>query len=103
MSRSAQRQLQRQWRLIPVAHLVSHSSRISMAYDLHIERKGSGPESERVPIPLEEWCTAVAATDGVRLFAADTHTFTNPTTGDVISMGARKGDTEVFFPEEKQG
>lgn len=71
-----------------------------MAYDLHIERKGSGQDPE--PIPLDEWCSAVAATDGVRLFAADAHTFTNPSTGEVISLGARKGDAEVFFPEDQQ-
>lgn len=64
-----------------------------MAYDLHIER------TEERPIALSEWCAAVEATEGVRLFAASAHTITNPKTGEVISIGARDGDTEVFFPD----
>jgi len=70
-----------------------------MAYDLHIERRGDDPDSEAIPIPLEEWCAAVAAIEGVRLFTADAHTFTNPATGEVIRIGKREGDAEVFFPE----
>ena len=66
-----------------------------MAYDLHIER------TEDLPIALSEWHAAVAATEGVRLFAATAHTITNPRTGEVISIGAREGDTEVLFPEGK--
>jgi hypothetical protein len=62
-----------------------------MAYDLHIQRTEA--------IPLAEWQAAVSATNGVRLFAAKAHTFTNPKTGEVIGMVAREGDTEVFFPD----
>ena len=39
------------------------------------------------------------ATEGVRLFGAVQHTISNPKTGEVISIGARAGDTEVFFPD----
>ena len=64
-----------------------------MAYDLHIERAGA--------IPLAEWQAAVSATDGVRLFAAQAHTITNPKTGEVISIPKRDGDAEVLFPADK--
>jgi hypothetical protein len=63
-----------------------------MAYDLHIER------ADESPIALSEWRAAVAATEGVRLFAAATQTITNPKTGEVVNIGAREGDTEVLFP-----
>jgi hypothetical protein len=66
-----------------------------MAYDLHIER------AEDLPISLSEWRTVVESTDGVRLFAATAHTVTNPKTGEVISIGAREGDTDVLFPDEE--
>ena len=64
-----------------------------MAYDLHIER------ADETPIALSDWRAAVEATEGVRLFAAAAHTITNPKTGEVISIGAREGDTEVLFPD----
>lgn len=64
-----------------------------MAYDLHIER------ADESPIALNEWRAAVEATEGVRLFAAAAHTITNPKTGELISIGAREGDTEVLFPD----
>jgi hypothetical protein len=63
-----------------------------MGYDLHIERVNK-------PIALSEWRAAVEATEGVRLFAAPAHTITNPKTREVISIGAREGDAEVFFPD----
>ncbi len=69
-----------------------------MAYDLHIERLGDGHDSDRIPIPLVDWFAAVAATEGVRVFAASAHTITNPKTGETISVRAREGDVEVFFP-----
>ena len=53
-------------------------------------------------IALTEWRAAVETTSGVRLFAAAAHTVTNPKTGEVISMGARDGDTEVFFPDASE-
>lgn len=64
-----------------------------MGYDLHIERDNG------LPIALSEWRAAVESTDGVRLDAAATHTFTNPKTGAVLSIGASDGDTEVLFPD----
>lgn len=65
-----------------------------MAYDLHIEREK--------PISLSEWRAAVSATDGVRLLTAQAHTITNPKTGEVVSIRARDGDAEVFFPADKK-
>jgi hypothetical protein len=73
-----------------------------MAYDLHIERMGDAPDSEPTPIPLADWSAAVAATDGVRLFAAQAHTVTNPKTGEVISIPTHQGDAEVLFPDTGQ-
>lgn len=67
-----------------------------MAYDLHIERK------DQKPIALSEWRAAVENTKGVRLFSGAAHTVTNPKTGEVISVGARDGDTEVFFPNDSE-
>lgn len=66
-----------------------------MAYDLHIER------DEDRPIALSEWIAAVESTNGVRLFSAPAHTITNPKTGEVISLGARKGDAEVQFSSDE--
>jgi hypothetical protein len=71
-----------------------------MSYDLHIARSGDGHLSDSVPIALVEWCAAVAATEGVRLLGAHAQTVTNPATGEIISLGSRNGDAEVFFPEE---
>jgi hypothetical protein len=65
-----------------------------MAYDLHIERVS--------PIALSEWRAAVETTEGVRVLAATANTITNPRTGQVISMGARDGDTEVLFPDTSE-
>ena len=73
-----------------------------MAYDLHIERLGGGSDSDPTPIPLADWSAAVAATEGVRLFAAQAHTVTNPKTGEVISIPTRQGDAEVFFRDSGQ-
>lgn len=70
-----------------------------MAYSLHIERQKPNNDSRPAPISLEEWQAAVSATEGVRLFAAQTHTITNPKTGEVISIPRRDGDVEVFFPD----
>lgn len=64
-----------------------------MAYELHIER------DKDLPIALSEWREAIEVTDGVRMFAAASHTITNPTTGEVISIGACDGDAEVLFPD----
>jgi hypothetical protein len=67
---------------------------MSMAYDLHIER------SADKPITLDEWLAAITSRPGVRPFTAEAHTITNPKTGEVISLGARRGDAEVYFPHD---
>lgn len=48
---------------------------------------------------MSEWRAAVDATEGVRLLTVTAHTITTRTPGEVISLGARDGDAEVFFPE----
>ena len=63
-----------------------------MPYSLHLERKDR-------KISLSEWRAAVEATDGVRLHNADTHSATNPKTGENITVRAKGGDAEVFFPD----
>jgi len=67
-----------------------------MAYDLHIERSGG---TAQPPISLPEWSAAVAETEGVRPASGEAQTATNPKTGEVISIAARAGDAEVFFPD----
>jgi hypothetical protein len=61
-----------------------------------------GEDSGATPIPFEEWCGAVAATEGVRLSAAHAFTITNPATGEVIRLGSREGDAEVYFPQDSK-
>jgi hypothetical protein len=73
-----------------------------MGYDLHIERPADDPDAEPIPIPLEEWRAAIAATEGVRLVTAAAHTWTNPASGQVLSVPAQDGDAEVFFPADGQ-
>jgi hypothetical protein len=70
-----------------------------MAYDLHIERMTEDSQPAPHPITLEDWKAAIAATEGVRLFAAEAHAITNPVTGETIRIRAREGDAEVFFPD----
>ena len=67
-----------------------------MAYYLHIERADANP------IALSEWQAAVEATDGVRLIAAAEQTGINPKTGEVLTMRAGEGGTEVFFPDSSE-
>jgi hypothetical protein len=69
-----------------------------MAYDLHIERSKMTGEPE--PIPLAEWRDAVAATDGVRIFAGEVHTFPLPWTKQIIHIPANEGDAEVWWPDD---
>ena len=64
-----------------------------MAYNLHIERVYGRS------IALSEWHSAVEATEGVRLSAADAHIITNPSTREIISISSRDGDAEVLFPD----
>lgn len=64
-----------------------------MAYELHIKR------SDENPIALSEWHAAIKATEGTRIITTATHAITNPKTGEVIKVGAREGDAEVYFAE----
>ena len=41
----------------------------------------------------------MAATEGVRLFAAQAHTAANPKTGEIMSVRANVGDVEVYFAD----
>ena len=52
-------------------------------------------ENEPVPILLEEWRAAVAATEGVRLFAGKAHILDIAEHG--IRSFANEGDVEVWF------
>jgi hypothetical protein len=72
-----------------------------MACDLHIEHSKMTPDGEPEPIPLAEWRDAVAATDGVRLFAGEVHTSTIPGPR-VIRIRATEGDAEIWFPRDGQ-
>jgi hypothetical protein len=72
-----------------------------MAYELHIERLPLNDEGEPTPIPLDDWKTALSATEGVRLCPPGADTITNPKTGAVISILRREGDAEVYFPDEQ--
>lgn len=71
-----------------------------MGYDLHIERKTTEQASGPSPISLEEWKAALALTEGVRPLSARDVRATNPKTGQVISIGTRDGDAEVFWADE---
>jgi len=64
-----------------------------MGYEIHIERDNCAQ------ISLDEWCAAVAATEGLRLTTKDA-VARNPTTGEVIRISRNDGDVEVYFPEE---
>ena len=72
-----------------------------MAYELHLERIIADKHGQPTPIPLEDWCAAVAETSGVRLYPNERYSFTT-NDGAVISYLAKKGDTEVFFADSKQ-
>jgi hypothetical protein len=71
-----------------------------MSYNLHIEHAEMTEEKEPVPIILEQWRAAVAATEGVRLFAGKVHILDIP--GHVIRSAANEGDVEVWFPKDRQ-
>jgi hypothetical protein len=72
-----------------------------MAYELHITKPELDEHGLSLPIPLEDWKSAVSAIEGVRLCPPGEHTATNPKTGAVISMPRRDGDAEVYFPAEQ--
>ena len=72
-----------------------------MAYELHITKPELNEHGLSVPIPFEDWKSAVLATQGVRLCTSGTHTATNPKTGEIISILRRDGDAEVYFPGEQ--
>ena len=71
-----------------------------MAYELHIERLGKDKDGETIPITLEEWKSAVAATPGVRLCAPGIRTVTMPD-GASLNLPVGDGDVEVSFPDEQ--
>lgn len=71
-----------------------------MSYDLHIEHAEMTGEEEPVPILLEEWRAAVAATEGVRLFAGKAHIL--DIAGHGIRSFANEGDVEVWFSRDRQ-
>ena len=60
-----------------------------MAYELHIER----PDGD---ISLEEWSSAVAQVEGVRLTDQDA-VGVNPSTREEVRIPSAHGDTEVLF------
>lgn len=60
-----------------------------MAYELHIRRQDR-------ELSLEEWCSAVSASESVRLTNEDA-VAVNPTTGEEIRIPSAKGDAEVLF------
>lgn len=64
-----------------------------MAYELHIEKRDG-------MIQLEEWKSAIAGFDGVRLCSSG-HSVTNPETAEIISFPLGEGDVEVYSPEDK--
>jgi hypothetical protein len=55
-------------------------------------------EEEPAPILLEEWRAAVAATEGVRLFAGKVHGLD----GHVLSSPGNEGDVEVWSQKDRQ-
>jgi hypothetical protein len=59
-----------------------------MAYELHIKRRDGD-------ISLDEWCSAVRNTDGVRLKNQDA-VAVNPATGEEIRVPSAQGDAEVL-------
>lgn len=72
-----------------------------MPYELHIERLPLSDEGEPAPIPLDQWKSALLATEGVRLCPPGANTVTNPKTGEIISIPRRDGDAEVYFSDER--
>ena len=71
-----------------------------MPYELHIERLGKDKHGEAIPIPLEEWKTAVAATPGVRLCLPGVRKLIAPD-GASINIPVQDGDLEVSFSDEQ--
>jgi hypothetical protein len=72
-----------------------------MAYELHIERRRLALIIQRESIPLDDWKAALSATEGVRLCPPGANIFTNPKTGEIISIPRRDGDAEVYFSDER--
>ena len=60
-----------------------------MAYELHIRRQDR-------ELSLEEWCSAVRASEIVRLTNEDAAAV-NPTTREEIRVPSAEGDAEVLF------
>jgi hypothetical protein len=68
-----------------------------MGYNLHIE---CWSDSSRVDMTLEEWKSAVARVDGIRLQTSDT-TLSNPAKPEqMIRMPLREGSVEVHLSSD---
>jgi hypothetical protein len=80
--------------------LLERRPRTLLAYCLYICRTAEDPDADPAPIPLDEWRAAVTTTEGVRLFADKYHIVSNPLTMQTITISARVGDAEVFFPDD---
>ena len=64
-----------------------------MGYEVHIRHVDGSA------IGLDEWCDAVAMTEGMRLASGDAIAV-NPRTKDEIRIPNQGGDVEVLFPED---
>jgi len=73
----------------------------AMAYELHIERLTESKPGKAIPIPLDEWKAAVAATPGVRLCTAEFLPLTMPG-GATLNIPLEDGATEVSFPDTQE-
>ena len=69
-----------------------------MSYNLRIEHAEITEEEEPAPILLEEWRAAVAATEGVRLFAGKVHRLDRR----VLSSPGNEGDVEAWSQKDRQ-
>ena len=70
-----------------------------MAYEIHIDRVSDDGTPLEPELSLDEWKAIVSETNESRLKSTD-HSFTNPRTGEVITIGRRDGDTEMLINQE---
>jgi hypothetical protein len=66
-----------------------------MAYEIHLERIDNNNTSNKNPITLSEWKTAIEKLENVRL-ASNDNVMTNPISGDVIRIPNSGSNAEVF-------
>lgn len=67
-----------------------------MAYEIHIDRIAEDGSRVDPRISLDEWKSIIKETDDVRLDSS-VKSITNPTTGDVITIGGTDGDAEMLI------